>query len=963
MHSTRHYGTDRGSETPVDTEFTVADADPGPLDDRAPLGRGEALGRYVVLETLGQGGMGIVLAAYDSTLDRRVALKLLRRHASSDPENHARLLREAQALAKLSHPRVVSVYDVGELRGQVFIAMEYIDGPNLRQWRRSAERTPAQVIEVFRAAAKGLRAAHEAGIVHRDFKPDNVLIGSDGGVRVTDFGLALEAHVAAEPSSSGRDGGAQFSGRLTETGMVMGTPAYMPIEQHAGLVTDHRSDQFSFCVSLFEALYGVRPFSGNTANEYCAAIRKAEVPAPPSNLSVPRRVHRAMIKGLAAKPEDRHASMQALIRALSPRTTHGRTWVLGGVGGLALGAAAVALLDPSSPCSSFDERIEEVWSKTHKRQLLASFTATGLPFAQDVHDRATARLDDYAERWTSAARDACLASERGEQSDHMLDLRMHCLDRARSRLRATVDVLSDADATIMRKAVGLASSQAELGLCADLDVLGRTAVLPADAAEAEDARALLEALHRIEALRGAGRKEEAKMLFAEIEERIEVSAYPPVQAAGLWARGRLLGTDNEADAALEAFEKAHLTAIEHGLDHIAANAASSVGFYLAEFKSNFALSEAYLEVALSLAKASGSTRAQSAVYGNIAMLRSRQARFDEAVEASELALEAARATEDPSAINIAETMMAHAQVVRMRDGPKAGQPLTVAALEYTLENLGRNHPSLVQIYESLSTIARELGDNEQAYIHVTAALDQARTLFGDDSLDVTYQKANLATVVGNLGRREEALTILAEVDAGFERELGHDHPVRAAVLNNIASLQIELERWDEAEASWLEALRIAKAKSEGHSDTVAVLSRNIALHLILQDRAPEARPYAQQGLEHTLAVYGPENMNTAAAYSILGRVAQLEGHYEVARTHHERAVKIGHDSETTRADFEFELGRTLVEDPASTESDRARGMRLARRAENTMATAENAEATHRDIVQWLADHQEGFSPG
>jgi tetratricopeptide (TPR) repeat protein/predicted Ser/Thr protein kinase len=964
VHSTQHYGAGRGVDTPVDSEVTVADGDGEPLDDQAPFERGETLGRYVVLETLGQGGMGIVLAAYDTKLDRRVALKLLRRHASFDPENHARLLREAQALAKLSHPGVVSVYDVGELRGQVFIAMEYIDGPNLRRWTRETKRRPAEIIKVFRAAAKGLKAAHDAGIVHRDFKPDNVVIGSDGGVRVTDFGLALEAHVAAEPSSSGWESSGGGSGRLTETGMVMGTPAYMPIEQHVGYTTDHRSDQFSFCVSFYEALYGVRPFAGNTADEYCLSIRKGELPPPPGNVSVPRRIHRAILKGLESKPEDRHASMQALIRAMTPRTRNRRTWVLGGVGGLALGAAAVAAVDASDqPCSTFDERVAEVYGESHKRDMLETFTETGLPFAQEAYEATTGRLDDYADRWAGAAKDACLASERGEQSDHMLDLRMHCLDRARTRLHATVDVLSGADARIVREAVGLASSQAELGLCADLEVLERTAVLPANAEEAAAANELFEAFHRIEALRGAGRKEEAKMLFAEVEERIESSAYPPVRAAGMWTRGRLLGTDNQADEALEMFEQAHLTAMEHGLDPIAANAASSLGFYLSEFKANFALSEHYLEIAVALAKASGSARIQSAVYGNLSALRVRQARLDEAVEAAQMEIDFARAGENPSALTIAEALRSHAHAVRLRDGPKAAQPLLVESLDYTLDNLGRTHPVLIQIYEDLSAVARQLGDNDKAYVHITAALDQARTLFGEDSLDVTYQIANMATVVGNLGRKDEALEMFTEADERFERELGRDHPIRAALLNNIAAVQMELERWDDGEASLIEALRIAKANTDEPNDTIAVLSRNIALNMIFRDRPGDAKPYADESLEHSLAVYGPDSMHTASAYSVLGRVARLQKDFDLARTHHERAVKIGHDSDTSRADFEFELGRTLVEDPEGTDADRARGMRLVRKAEKTMAAGQDVEATHRDIVEWLDEHQEGFSPG
>ena len=264
--------------TQGDAAVTVADGETPAPDEHAPFVRGSGLDRYVVLETLGKGGMGLVLAAYDPKLDRRVALKLLRQRSSS-PENHARMLREAQSLAKLSHPAVVSVYDVGEVGDQVFIAMEFIDGPDLRRWLEETKRPVDAIVAIFRGAAWGLQAAHDVGIVHRDFKPDNVLVGSDGKPRVTDFGLALDAHTLVPLGPATPMTPPDL--RLTKTGMVMGTPAYMSIEQHRGLLTDPRSDQFSFCVSFFEALYGVRPFSGLNGDEYCAAIERGLLPRPP----------------------------------------------------------------------------------------------------------------------------------------------------------------------------------------------------------------------------------------------------------------------------------------------------------------------------------------------------------------------------------------------------------------------------------------------------------------------------------------------------------------------------------------------------------------------------------------------------------------------------------------------------------------------------------------------------------
>ena len=968
MHSTQHYGGERDHDTRIDPEVTVSDGegDGGSTDDQSPFARGENLGRYVVLDTLGRGGMGIVLSAYDSKLDRKVALKVLRPHAAGDADNYARLVREAQALAKLSHPCVVSVYDVGELRGQVFIAMEFIDGPNLRRWTHEEKRTIPRILAVFRDAGRGLQAAHDAGIVHRDFKPDNVLIGSDGRARVTDFGLALEASVASSPASfdPSTSDSVRGSGRLTETGMVMGTPAYMPIEQHVGHVTDHRSDQFSFCVSLYEALYGVRPFSGNTANEYCLSIRRAEIPPPPRDVKVPRRLHQAILRGLAAKPEERHASMRALLRAMTPPTRDGRTWLLGGLGGLALGAGVVVVASPpDQACSTFDERIAEVYGKDHAREILAAFTATGLPYAQAAYDSVTGTLDDFAARWTGAAQEACLATERGEQSEHMLDLRMHCLDRARARLAATVEVLREADEGVVGKASSLAASQAELELCSDLDVLERTWVLPASAEEARESQALFEVLDRVETIRAAGHKEEAKLLFAEREARLDASSYPPIQARALWIQGRLLGTDNDAEAAISLFERAHLLALEHGLDDLGALSASSLAHYIAEFRVDLDLAEHYSGIAMALAEASGSTRVQASVLGKVADLRQRQSRFQESIEAAERALALASQGEHPNQVLIAETKIKHAYAIRLRDGPIAALPELYAIRDSIKAGLGTPHPTLVQVYGEIGNALQEIDEHDECYVARTAAIEQVREVFGEGSLDETYALLSLATALGHVGRKDEALALFAKVDAAVVDALGADHPLRAGVFNNMASIYSDLDQWDQARQSFGEALRIAQANANGPSDTVVLTARNLALAHIYAEDPEQARPLAELSLAQSLEVFGPKHMHTSTSHAVLGHVHLLEKDYANARAQLERAIEIGHDSGTEDAANRFSLARALVEDPSASDEDRARGMRMARAAEKVLAAGQDVEGTHQELLEWLDEHQEGFNPG
>ena len=311
-----------------------------------PLIPGQTLaGRYTVLDKLGQGGMGVVVAAYDSRLDRRVALKLLRRSLKVEggEGEETRLVREAQAMARLSHPHVVAVYDAGALEdGSLFIAMEYIQGQTLRRWKNQQSRSWREILQAYIAAGRGLAAAHAAGLIHRDFKADNVLVGEDGRARVTDFGLARSqaaldssdkgpapvAPVRQEPTPpaetvesadlmvTARPSGS-WSSVLTLPGMFMGTPAYMAPELFRGNPADVRSDLFAFCASLYEALFGHLPFRGSTPTELTRAQLEGKVVTPPDSSEVPAWVTRTVLWGLQPDSQKRPASIEPLLAALS----------------------------------------------------------------------------------------------------------------------------------------------------------------------------------------------------------------------------------------------------------------------------------------------------------------------------------------------------------------------------------------------------------------------------------------------------------------------------------------------------------------------------------------------------------------------------------------------------------------------------------------------------------------------
>ena len=257
-------------------------------------------------ETLGMGGMGVVYAAHDPDLHRDVAVKVLRPEFSrSSPDAAKRIIREAQAMARVSHPNVVAVYDVGTVDGQVFIAMERISGASLRVWL-AEPRTPAEILDVFIGAGRGLIAAHDAGMVHRDFKPDNVLVGSDGRPRVTDFGLAFE---------QGQQDPIELSGEVS-TRPILGTPTYMAPEQHAAANIDARTDQFSFAIALYEALHGKRPFAGKSREELATAVMDGRIEPAPAGTRVPSSLREILTRALSVKPGDRYPTMGDLLKAL-----------------------------------------------------------------------------------------------------------------------------------------------------------------------------------------------------------------------------------------------------------------------------------------------------------------------------------------------------------------------------------------------------------------------------------------------------------------------------------------------------------------------------------------------------------------------------------------------------------------------------------------------------------------------
>ncbi|MGE5180727.1 MAG: serine/threonine-protein kinase [Acidobacteriota bacterium] len=318
-------------------------------DPEADIRHGTKIGRFVVVGELGKGGMGVVYSAHDRELDRKVALKVMRSAQATD-EERVRMLREGQAMARITHPNVITVYEVGVEGSLVFLAQELLDGGTLGDWLQR-KRPHAEIVDKFVAAGRGLAAAHAAGLVHRDFKPDNVLLGKDGRVRVADFGLAralgpddegLPAATRANMARARLDLAVSPMSPLTRTGAVMGTPMFMAPEQHEGAPADERSDQFAFSVALYQALYGAWPFPGQTAVALADAVIEGRLQKPPKGHGVPERLRRILLRGLATRREDRYPSMDALLADLTRPPGHKlRTFAIVASVGVVIAGAVV----------------------------------------------------------------------------------------------------------------------------------------------------------------------------------------------------------------------------------------------------------------------------------------------------------------------------------------------------------------------------------------------------------------------------------------------------------------------------------------------------------------------------------------------------------------------------------------------------------------------------------------------
>lgn len=800
----------RGSTTPAPL--------PGPR--RPELELGTEVGRYKIIRLLGHGGMGAVYAAHDPKLDRQVALKLL--HSTHGFEAAERMVREAKALARLDDRHVVQVFDAGEYRGQVFIAMQLIDGEDLAEALARKKPSVPQILAWFCDAGRGLVAAHAAGLIHRDFKPTNVLVDRRGHVAVTDFGLARGF------------AGTDDDGEITKIGALMGTPAYMSPEQHATQPATPASDQFSFCVSLWEALFDRHPFipgdrsaiSGMSPFAIGYHIYEGALVPPPPTRGVPRRVIEALSRGLSRDPATRWPSMTTLLDELAPAIKRRRTWpiVLGvGIAAAAAGGGAVWFVARDSAAGmqacarQSADRAQAVWSPSAARQLQAQFARSERPYVDAAAQQARVALDRYASRWQQLATDVCDAERSSPASSELIVRRHACLDRRLDSLRTLVTMFTgEARPAYVDRAQQMVDSLPDLGDCVDESLPS----IPPPAIASDVAR-LDRELAKAEALGGAGdfaaSRDEATRLLAEAD-KLE---WAPLQARAHFAIGRasqalLLPARDDLVQAAELASAA-------GMDRDAARA-----WILSQQAAGFEQSADAHAMLSSIARASAARTGDQQLVALAELKRARGLlrlrQWTAGAAGCKAAFEAAQTLENGSVLDEARDCMLESLVPLGETAPL--EQLLADILAAKTKDLGDEHPTIadyLRVRAQLHLREGRLAEARQDTDRMLAIRTRTYPAGHYKLAEGLAERANLLEAEGDKAgadaARREALAMLDENRS--------DHILlMSSLLVNVATREVITGSREEGLARFDRAARLVRKRAGDNSLELAFLLLN-----------------------------------------------------------------------------------------------------------------------------------------
>ena len=759
------------------------------------------LGRYVLLARLGAGGMGVVYAAYDPELDRRVAVKVLRRARAGD-----QLREEARAIARLAHPNVIAVHDVGEADGEVFVAMEHVEGVTVREWLREA-RPPLEILDVFAQAGRGLAAAHRVGLVHRDVKPSNIILGADGRARVLDFGLARSDRDAEEP-------------------VVAGTPAYMAPEQKRGETVDGRADQYAFCVALAEALGG----QGMTD-----------------------RVSRALRRGQSERAEERFSVMEELLAELAPAPVRVRRWVIAMlvvVAALGIALVLVARDRSADACARAGEPLAAEWGAPQHAALRTAFAATALPFAPGVATSTIEQLDAWGTRWRAQADATCRATMIDRvQPVSVHTLRQSCLDQLVVQLHSVVALALRPDPEVVARASALATSLPSPERCADIAALGALPPLP----PAEGARAEIEAMRAelaiYEAALLAGRARETRAAILGLRERAAQAGYGPLHARAELLVGRLEISSAHYTEGIAALHVAARTATAaRDLETLAAawiELSQALGNDLRSYD-EAVLFDGYAEALVAQLPDRDANELELAFARCNRNVTSAQAADVAAHCSAAIALAEHAAPPRREVANSARVRLGHFQ--RLQGKTAEALATLRAAVTEAVAIHGPQHPEVAIAHYSLGIALIAQDDFAAGIAELQTALAMREVAFPGGNVQVAESLIGLGDALGASGKNAESVASLerglAMLAAVHQSESAH--AVNAHILIGM-SLE-EIERIDDAVTHYVRAADIADRSLQHRENLVAMGLRSAARLEASRDHVAESVPYLERAV-------------------------------------------------------------------------------------------------------------------
>ena len=823
---------------------TVTHDGQAPVSEVALLEKGSTLGRYRIVDLLGAGGMGVVYSAEDTELNRRVALKLL--HPDGDPTREpAALLREAQALARVSHPNVITVFEVGSFDQRVFVAMELVEGWTLREWLASAKRSWREVLAVCADAGRGVAAAHASQLVHRDLKPDNILVGDDGWVRVTDFGLAL---VAGRPADAA----------------VAGTPRYMAPEQLAHGEADAASDQYSFCILMRESL------------------------AP---LGAPGWVDRILTRGLSQAPQKRFESMAALLGALEQTPVRRRRamWSVGAGCLFALTLAALALRP--APCALLAQPATALYPPERAARIRSTFEATGKPFAQVAADEVDLVVTSWLRQWSAASVEACEATYvRHAQSSELLDLRTECLRRSLDQAQALLSLLDHADARLVERASQTVHGLPELAVCDDGATLRAGPRRPTDS-KVRSLLAPLEArLAQAIALQTAGKYHESLGELESLVVDARASGHLPLLAEVHYSLGDLSELSGNAEAARINLDEAIRLSEEVGDDRLKARA--WVRLVFVEIKPSRAAEGQHAakmaEATLRRIGGGGTLAAQLAAgRASIDLL---EGHHDEALrhtlEAVELQ-EKLGPADDPRMSSVQLQLGTLDVAIGDYRGAYAA---FMRACAIDQKHLGPAHPRLAACENSLAGMLCFFGQYDEALVHARRSLALRQASLGADHLLTFSSWCNVGEALRGLGKNEEALAAFDKA-LGARASHGEQNLVIPSAEDGMGMVLLAQGHFEKAEPHLVKSLELNQKLFGADSAEAAWQKTQLADLETRQGRAREALVLARSSVA-ILEPQGAAHPQLARPLLVLGQALLAAKKPELARPLLERSVAI-----------------------------------------------------------------------